>query len=40
MQFWIERPLSAAQIQAFDQLDSLLTDSKYVLRFTLQRDEM
>jgi len=40
MQSWFERPLSAAQIQAFDQLDSLLADSKSVLRFGLQHGEM
>jgi len=40
MQFWIERPLSAAQVQAFDQLDSLLIDSQSVFQFTLQRGGM
>jgi hypothetical protein len=47
MWFWIERPhqmlqrpLSAAQVQAFNQRGSLLADSKSVLRLTLQGGEM
>jgi alpha-ketoglutarate-dependent taurine dioxygenase len=36
----LQRPLSAAQVQAFNQRGSLLADSKSVLRLTLQGGEM
>jgi alpha-ketoglutarate-dependent taurine dioxygenase len=47
MRYWIERahsllqqPLSEETIGAFDQLDALLCDPRFMISFTLQRGEM